>query len=291
MKKFVLVRTAAETGLFAARQGLGCAARALPPFASLDGLRRATAGVALVGGLLMLAPIAQATPLTAASSSVYINTGTAETTGSIYASLGGGTGSISLYPFVTLQAQIDQTYTQDVIATLDYYFEIVGGTVGANVPVLITTNLLTSGTYPEYGGASIGVFTGGGAGLAGEIVCTYSTDCSATQFSGNLSLTAVAGSEYRIHLSAVAEGLGVSASVDPYIFVDPTFADASAYSVEVSAGVGNSPASVPTPGTLPLFGSALGLFCLVSRWRKRGVPPVDRFIHHSAWPPARIVSG
>jgi hypothetical protein len=175
---------------------------------------------------------------------------------------------------VALQAQINDTYTQDVFADLDYYFEVAGGSAGASVPVLIATNLLTSGTYPQYGGASIGVSTGGGVGVAGMTVCTYPGDCAAGQFSGNLSLMATAGSEYRIHLRAAAEGRDVSASVDPYIFIDPAFADAADYHVEVSDGVGNSPAAVPAPGTLPLLGSALGLFGLVSRRRNHTNPPV-----------------
>jgi hypothetical protein len=233
-------------------------------FAGLDGLRLARAGIAL--WLLMLAPIARATTLTAETSSVYINTGASSTTGSTYAQLGGGTGSISLYPFVSLQAQINDEYTQDVFSTLDYYFEVVGGSSGASVPVLITTSLLTSGVYPQYGGATIGVFTGGNVGVAGETVCTYPTDCTATQFSGTLSLSATAGSEYRIHLRVAAEGRDVSASADPHIFIDPGFADASDYHIEVSDGVGN--AVVPEPSTLAMMLVGFGFVGL--RWSRRG---------------------
>ena len=137
--------------------------------------------------------------------------------------------------------------------------------------LLAVTDLLTSGVYPQYGNASIGVFTGGGVGLAGAIACTYSSDCPLSQFSGNLSLTATAGDEYRIHMTATAEGVDVSASADPHIFVDPAWPDASRYTILVSDGVGNGPAPVPAPGALPLLGSALGLFGLIRRGGKRDV--------------------
>ena len=47
-----------------------------------------------------------------------------------------------------------------------------------------------------------------------------------------------------------------SASIDPYISIDPTFADASKYHIVVESGISNSP--VPVPAAIWLLGSALG---------------------------------
>ena len=47
-----------------------------------------------------------------------------------------------------------------------------------------------------------------------------------------------------------------SASIDPYISIDPTFADASKYHIVVESGINNSP--VPVPAAIWLLGSALG---------------------------------
>ena len=228
----------------------------------LPGPWLAGVAAALSGALLMGPAVAQATvvALPAETSSVYINTGYSSTTQSTYAQLGGGTGSISLQPYVSLQARINNQYTQDVFSTLDYDFQVEGGSPGDSVPLLIATNLLASGTYPQYGAASIGVFTGGGVGLAGEMVCTYPSDCPATQFSGTLSLTASAGDVYRIHLRAIAEGSNVSASADPYIYVDPHFAGAGNYSIAVSSGVANAP--VPEPATWAMMLVGFGLLGL-----------------------------
>lgn len=62
-----------------------------------------------------------------------------------------------------------------------------------------------------------------------------------------------------------------SASIDPYIFVDPSFPDAADFSIQVSDGVSNVPisAATPIPGALPLFTSGLGIMGLLGWRRKR----------------------
>ena len=65
-----------------------------------------------------------------------------------------------------------------------------------------------------------------------------------------------------------------SAQVDPYIYIDPSFANADQYSIEVSAGVGNSPPPVPEPSTLALLGT--GALGLVGVARRKGAGQVGR---------------
>jgi hypothetical protein len=72
-----------------------------------------------------------------------------------------------------------------------------------------------------------------------------------SSFSGDLSLTVASGATEEIVLG-VLDGVSATtggqafASVDPAIFVDPNFIDASLYSIELSPGVGNG-----VPGTTP----------------------------------------
>lgn len=213
---------------------------------------------------------ASASSLTPETSSVGItyNQATGSSAyGTTYVQLGDATASVVLSPDASVQAQIGNGYTQFVTADLDYYFEVVGGNSGDSVPILITTDLLTSGIYPQYGGASFSVWNGT-TSVIGRTVCTYSSDCSATSFSGTFSLSATAGTQYKIHLAATAEGIDAFASVDPYIFIDPAFVNAANYQIDVSDGVGNAPAATPLPATLPLFATGLGALGLLG-WRRK----------------------
>jgi len=91
----------------------------------------------------------------------------------------------------------------------------------------------------------------------------------------------------RIFLN-VAAGSGDSinpefgtASADPIIFIDPSFAGASQYSVIVSDGVGNGVGSVPEPGTVGLVLSA-ALFLWVARARSRRELNLDQAVPSAA---------
>jgi hypothetical protein len=67
-----------------------------------------------------------------------------------------------------------------------------------------------------------------------------------------------------------AEPLGAgsaTATSDPFLYIDPAFADASLFSIIVSDGVGNAPispgsgpSSIPEPGSLALLVTALGIW-------------------------------
>jgi hypothetical protein len=77
-----------------------------------------------------------------------------------------------------------------------------------------------------------------------------------SSFSGGLSLTVASGATEEIVLgvganASASQGGHAFASIDPAIFVDPTFSDAGDYSIELSLGVGNGlpVAGVPEPAT------------------------------------------
>ena len=167
---------------------------------------------------------------------------------STYCHQGDVTASISEYPDVTLQATAD--YSQGASADLDYYFEVTGGSYGDAVPILIDTSLVTSGGVVKGGFASITI-NGNQVAVACTNIC--GSDIS---FTGPISLTAYSGEAEYIDLYVQVDGQAgragtAYASIDPYIHVDPSFAQADDYAVIVSPGIGNSPAGagVPEPTT------------------------------------------
>jgi hypothetical protein len=84
----------------------------------------------------------------------------------------------------------------------------------------------------------------------------------------------VADKYYRIDLkaTAVVSGDGVSdAFIDPYFFIDPTFADKGNFHIVLSQGISNI-APTPIPPSLLLFGTAiLGLGGLGYRAKRNGL--------------------
>jgi hypothetical protein len=214
--------------------------------------------------------------LPAATSSVDCNSNNPSggVTGASQCSLQGASVSIAAYPNPTLTTSVDDAQavaTQDALADFDYYFEVIGGTSGDVVPILVQTTLSTSASYPDYAYAELRV------GGQDEMVCTDGS-CGASEFDGTLSLTASVGTAVEVHLRAGSEesysaGGDVSASADPYIYIDPTFANAGQYSIEVSSGAGNSLAAVPEPASWIVMLGGLGLAGCVMRGRRKALAP------------------
>ncbi len=164
-----------------------------------------------------------------------------------------------------------------------YFFQVVGGSEGDIVPLLISTTLEASSRMPQnpagYAQASLVTFTLADGLHTRASVCTYMTACQApfSSFSGTVSLQGTSGGAGEfVNLTAQAFAAGgnnglfdefASAFGDPFIYIDPTFVNASLYSVIVSPGVANlAPgqvpdpgAQVPEPGTLWLVGMGIGL--------------------------------
>lgn len=247
-------------------------------------------GILVAAGMLAGALSAQAAPvlpnftaLTQCSSGQQgITGGSAGCTQS--GSDGSDSTSFTVSPFSSLTAQAAVVGgVPDGFAVLNYSFEVVGGNPGDQVPLLIATGLsaITSvGPAISDGYAFSEIVVSTGLAGANETIC--SVGCCAgtgeTSFSGVLDATAASGTIDTVHLEVEASsqslpGLGItsSASADPYIYVDPSFAGASNYSILVSPGVGNalpSSTATPEPGSLWLVPIAMGAI-LAERLRRR----------------------
>ncbi len=199
------------------------------------------------------------------------------------------TGSLTLSPFVSVTAASSSGPINDLFnpgagafVGASYSFQVNGGNPGDVVPILISTSLSANASSfsHAYGFAEVVVHTG--FGDTSVVVCTNGTcGTTNTSFSGTFSTSAFSGeagdtiqleTEASSGDSPVAES--ANASADPFLFIDPSFAGASNYHIDVSPGVGNALPGVPEPGTLGLGGFALVVLARLSR--SRPAPPQER---------------
>jgi hypothetical protein len=180
-------------------------------------------------------------------------------------SAGGGVAQATLSPFagVSAQATAGSDMSAGGFAALNYNFEVVGGNVGDVVPLLVTANLATIANSVSDAFASITVTTS--LNTEEVVACTNEGPCT-PGFSGSFGISAQSGSGSTIHLEVVAgqvSSLGPensSASADPLIVIDPSFANAANYSIVLSPGVANAVESpVPEPNCVVLIGFFAGL--------------------------------
>lgn len=189
------------------------------------------------------------------------------------------TGSLTLSPFVSLTAQSASGPINDlfdpgagVFVSAKYSFQVNGGNPGDIVPILISTSLTSNASSfsHAYGFAEVAIHTS--FGDASVVVCTDGT-CGTmnTSFSGTFSSSALSGEtgdtvQLEIEASSGDSPLAESAnaSADPFLFIDPSFAGASNYHIDVSPGVGNALPGVPEPGTFGLAGFALVVLARLS---------------------------
>ena len=97
-----------------------------------------------------------------------------------------------------------------------------------------------------------------GTGMSGVLQAMLPTNLQS-----NIVLTTYAGTD---HL----DGDRSSASLDPYIFVDPSVPNPSLYSVIVSDGVGNMAAPVPEPSAWMMTLAGMVMMTVMSRRRASG---------------------
>jgi hypothetical protein len=167
------------------------------------------------------------------------------------------TADVTLSPVAGVRAEGGASAS----ASLEYVFEVVGGSAGDVVPVLITAHLETSAVDSMYSGAGITVTRGSAVQQASA--CTgpsYALCLRPSSFFGTLEVMAPVGSSTDVHLNAALSLLSFSgsgfASADPLIQVDPSFPGAADYSIVLSPGVANALA-IPEASTLALLGIAL----------------------------------
>jgi len=154
---------------------------------------------------------------------------------------------------------------ESAAAEMIYYFG-VQGTPGEHVPVDITFvgNTRSKAAIIDSGSVQVTSVINGkveGPGV-GYLYAQCSEDggtsgvCSPPQ-SGSTTLEVTAGDQYEIDLVASITdfvacvgcvGIG-NAYIDPYIQIDPSFAQADDFSLVISEGVPNVPVSVPESST------------------------------------------
>lgn len=223
--------------------------------------------VALLGAGVGL-PSARATVLPAATGFVQCSTSSGNVTSASSCNVGTDSGSVSYSPYAGLQTYAlgeGLVDTAGVFGSLKYSLEVTGGTPGEVVPLDIATSLQATPISIGYVFSELLV---GADGSAGETIC--SSFCGAgtgvTAFDGVLHVNAESGTVYinAVDLEAEVGGAlggtsdvdGGTASVDPHIYVDPSFPDAAAFTVSLSPGIGNGlpgAGGIPEPATWALM--------------------------------------
>jgi hypothetical protein len=193
---------------------------------------------------------------------------------------GGGTAAVTLSPFaaVTASASAPPGMSAGADASVNYDFEVVGGNPGDAVPLLITANLTTFANSTSAAYASIFIAPGlSSLGGTQVVACTNEALCTQpADFSGSIAVSVQSGSVNSLGLEVISgdvssEGAeNSSASADPLIVVDPSFANASEYSIVLSPGVANAVGSAaPEPGSGFLVIGALGVLAGRKRIARR----------------------
>ncbi|MGD0519895.1 MAG: PEP-CTERM sorting domain-containing protein [Terracidiphilus sp.] len=158
-------------------------------------------------------------------------------------------------------------------ASVTIYFEVVGPASDVpNVPIIFTGTAVTS----------VNSDTDASASAIFQLYYYFDdTACSGYGCDSSLwpsSFTSLQTEEYLYPNTVYAPSIGIVgdagegdgtwyASLDPLIEIDPTFPDASDYSLEFSPNPSGTSTVTPEPGTLTLFGS--GLFVLAGAVRRR----------------------
>lgn len=204
-------------------------------------------------------------------------------------SFGGTTASAVLFPAVILQASSGGDQTASGMR-LDYSWAVTGGVAGDRVPIMIDAFMSVSAfAGDDHSDARARAYMDVRTILdaPGEIFvnCAVPGGGSCTSpLSTTARVTGVVGSNASVTLSVhtgVQNNGSASAYLDPRIYVDPNFVNASLYSIVVSDGIGNArplittpgestpPTAAPEPTSLALFGAGLLGLGAVRRTRRK----------------------
>ena len=154
-----------------------------------------------------------------------------------------------------------------------YYFEIVGPS--GNVPIVISNATgsssfsLLGNSFALFGNplptdmtADLTIGTDAADIVSGCVGGSNATCAAHTSFDVSGTYSVPTNVPVSVFLSVVVNSRGYgtfSASVDPNIAIDPTFADIGQYSLLFSEGIPVEASATPLPGSLPMFGSVLAL--------------------------------
>jgi len=223
-------------------------------------------------GLAAVPTGANALPLPQTSTFCQLSDGTS-TSGPTQCAEGGLESVVlTLAPQVTLLATFSSAPGFDTVGSIEYDFQVIGGQSGDAVPVLVDALLSTAAAGNSFGSA--GILVSVGSSFVQRIACTNPSQCTAASFDGTLELPMLSGQTGTIDLTVqAASGFPVagpaSAFADPFIRVDPAFANAGLYSVVVPEGVGNVPVPEPAESLLLVLGLA-SLACSRTSRRSSG---------------------
>jgi len=227
-------------------------------------------------------PAARAASLPAASGFIQCSTKAGLITSATNCNGGADSGAVTYSPYASISGHAFGEGLVDVagvFGALDYSLEVTGGKPGDVVPLDVDAVLKAVPIEIGYAFAEIDVSADG---TAEETICSLGCAVGVTGFDGTLTVNAVSGTIYTdaIHLEIEAGGArggaadfnGGTASADPRIFVDPSFAGASDYSVVLSPGIGNGVRAVPEPATWAmLLLGVTGIGASMRAARQRGI--------------------
>ncbi len=175
-------------------------------------------------------------------------------------------------PFVSIFATAPIGANYSASANVEYEFELQymgAGTAASSVPILVRT-VLDADADPQ-GGIGSATFLYDDTVYA-RAFCNYEFTCTTTHVDQTFSFSVTPGVPDTIELDVGANASAnpghSSAFGDPYITIDPSFADAASYTLVQSAGTGNIDPTLPEPASV--FSMGLGAAGLAfAGYRKR----------------------
>lgn len=170
------------------------------------------------------------------------------------------------------------------LAAVQYDFSVTGGQVGDLVPVLVLTRMETQASTSDDANdsniASANIVVRALSPVNGVVSQDSAGACDVSPgpcgqpatVRPELAITVASGTSARVFMQVLVTASSLSngfvfATIDPFIFVDPSFASSANYTITVDSRVGNALPAVPEPGTWALL--LAGLAGLKAAGRRR----------------------
>jgi len=169
--------------------------------------------------------------------------------------------------YTTVAIQPDSTWEAQASARLDYSFEFTGPQT--MLPIDIVGIIQTTGTESPFSSAEW--YAQASLQVDHTVVLASCNEAINANICGSTpildgyfyQMMIPVNTQHAITMEAnvnAPPGSSATASIDPYIYIDPSFGETSAFTLFLSDGVGNSP--VPEPSTIGLVAAGIGsLLC------------------------------